>query len=408
MPETGRIALQDTSLLGEAQADVVVGPPLGIEKPEAVPTAPDWPMEGLAEDMRPLMADCVALGEPFVLVTLHAAEGGPRPVGTQMLVTRDHAWGFVSGGCVEGDVVLHAREALRDGRPRILTYGRGSRFVDIRLPCGGRIELLLEPIRPGDPAIAALLAAWRARRSVRYLSDGRRRRSAPLGEEAGPAWLVNRLHVPSQRLLVIGGDPFALAIAMAGWQQGWDVTIIRPNGPRTPPPIPVAYRRDHADAALAALAPDEWTAIAVATHDVELDAAALVAALRSKASYVGVLGSRRRLAERLDRLRKAGLSEPELSRLRGPIGLPRRRLLPARHRRRRGRRDHRPCALISWRGITRSSWPPARDRGSEAASSLRRGGASPWCERPPERPSPRRSRPALPSPAAMRTPSRPP
>ena len=261
-------------------------------------------------------------GEAFALVTLHAADGGPRPVGTQMLVTSDRAWGFVSGGCVEGDVALHARDALRDGQSRTLAYGRGSPFVDIRLPCGGRIELLVEPVQPDDPAVAALLEASRARRPVRYLSDGRRRCRAAPREEAGSSWLVDRLHVPSQRLLVIGGDPFALAIAAQGRQQGWDVTIVRPNGPRASPPLDVAYRRDRPDEALAALAPDEWTAIAVTTHDPDLDSAALVAALGSKAGYVGVLGSRRRLVERLGRLREAGLPELDLRRLRSPMGLP--------------------------------------------------------------------------------------
>lgn len=314
------MSLEETSWPREA-----LGEPTAAGRPPIAPVGPEgayWPMDGLAEDMRPFMAGCVDSGEAFALVTLYAADGGPRPVGTQMLVTPRRAWSFVSGGCVESDVTLHARNALRDGAPRTLVYGRGSPFVDIRLPCGGRIEVLVEPIQPSDPAVAELLMAWRERRSLRYLSDGQRRRCMWNAEEATSGWMVNRLHRPSQRLIVIGGDPFALAIAAEGRQQDWNVTIVRPDGPKAPPPLDVTYRRDSPDRALRALAPDEWTAIVVTSHDVEFEEAALAAGLRSAASYVGVLGSRRRRAERLGRLREAGLTEPELGRLRSPIGLP--------------------------------------------------------------------------------------
>jgi xanthine dehydrogenase accessory factor len=74
--------------------------------------------------------------------------------------------------------------------------------------------------------------------------------------------------------------------------------------------------------ALQDFAPDPWTAIAVATHDLEVDEEVLVPALRSPAAYVGVLGSRRRLPERVARLAGAGLTETEIQRLRAPIGLP--------------------------------------------------------------------------------------
>ena len=88
-----------------------------------------------------------------------------------------------------------------------------------------------------------------------------------------------------------------------------------------PPIANVAYSRADPEAALRAIVPDMWTAIAVATHDWELDHETLVAALPSAASYVGVVGARRRVPERLARLRAAGVDEVALTRLRAPIGL---------------------------------------------------------------------------------------
>ena len=97
---------------------------------------------------------------------------------------------------------------------------------------------------------------------------------------------------------------------------------MRPGGPDAPPPLAnVGYERSSPAQALAAIALDASTAIAVATHDLETDQAALLAALPSAAGYVGVLGAGRRVADRLERLRAAGLDEASLLRLRAPIGI---------------------------------------------------------------------------------------
>lgn len=287
--------------------------------------APDWPQGGLDDDVRPALASLAAAGTPFALATIHAADGGPRPVGSQVVVADGRAgegvWGFLSGGCVDADVARQGREVLASWAPRRVTYGHGSPFFDIRLPCGGRIDLLVEPVAPDDAAMGALVAAARMRQAVRYQSDGTVRRVVGPTTASG-AWLVDRLHEPAQRLVVVGGDPFALAIAAAGRHQGWEVTLVRPNGPAAPPPLDVAYRTEAAEAALAALAPDPWTAVAVATHDADVDERACLAALGSAAGYVGLLGARRRLDGRRARLLALGARPSDLARLRAPIGLP--------------------------------------------------------------------------------------
>jgi xanthine dehydrogenase accessory factor len=284
----------------------------------------EWPVFGFDDDARPALRAAAQAGRDAALATIVALDGGgPRPVGAQMVIAGDSVSGFLSGGCLEADVVGHARSVLEDGAPLRLVYGRGSPWPDIRLLCGARIEVQLERLAPDDPSIGALLALTDARMPATWLSDGRRRACALPGT-ATERWsgAFERRYLPRPRLVVIGADPTALAIAMLGVQSGSETTLVRPRGPVDPPPIQgVAYSRDEPGAALAHIGLDPWTAVAVATHDAELDHAALVVALPSRAFYVGALGARRRVPERVDELRRAGLSVADIGRLRAPIGL---------------------------------------------------------------------------------------
>ncbi|MDZ4371366.1 MAG: XdhC family protein, partial [Phenylobacterium sp.] len=282
---------------------------------DSVVDLPEWPMFGVAEDVRPAMARSRAARQPFVLGTLvSVGGGGPRPVGAQMVFGPGIVAGYFSGGCVEGDVAVHAGECLSDGRPRTLVYGEGSPWPDIRLLCGARIEIVLERIGPDDPALATLLDAWTARRPVTYVSDGTHRRCGP---EAAPSEgaAVVRPYEPTPRLVIVGGDPTALAIAELGARSGFETTLVRPKGPAAPPPVAgIAYRRDEPGEALAAIGLDPWTHVAVATHDLDTDRAALKAALPSQAAYVGLLGARRRLAGRLAELEAEGMPRSAIDR----------------------------------------------------------------------------------------------
>lgn len=286
---------------------------------------PDWPMYGLQDDQRPALRAALATGKAAVLATIAAlGDGGPRPVGTQMVFATDGAVsGFMSGGCVEGDIALHARAVLADGAPRRLVYGEGSPWPDIRLLCGARIEILVERVAPDDPAAAMLFELAEARRPAVWITDGLQRLCVP-AEDAPRAWpgaLVRR-HDPVWRLALVGGDPTALAIATLGVQSGFETTLIRPRGPEAPPPVSgLAYSRAEPAEALAALGLDAWSAVAIAGHDLDNDHAALCAALPSPAPYVGLLGARRRLQGRLAQLKASGLTDRDLRRLRAPIGL---------------------------------------------------------------------------------------
>ncbi|MGH7016000.1 MAG: XdhC family protein, partial [Caulobacteraceae bacterium] len=292
-------------------------PAMGLE-------LPDWPLFGLAADVRPALERARVRGEAAALATIVGlTEGGPRPIGTQMAFFGDAVSGFLSGGCLEADVAGHAAEVLQDGEPRRLVYGEGSPWPDIRLLCGARIEILLERLVPDDEATGVLISLFHERRSALWLSDGVRRACAAI-ESAPKAWRAafSRRFDPTLRLIVLGSDPTALAIASLGVQAGFETTLARPKGPAAPPPIAgLAYQRGEPAEALAAVGLDPFTAVAVATHEMETDHAALIAALPSKAFFVGALGARRRVGERVAALERAGVGQEAIARLASPIGL---------------------------------------------------------------------------------------
>lgn len=301
------------------------------EARDGAPTWPAWPAFGLIDDIRPALAEARARRVPVALVTLFHSEGGsPRGVGAQMAVGDGILAGHVSGGCVEGDVANHCRAVISNGAPRWLVYGKGGPW-DLPLPCGGRIELLLEPVPAGDPALDALIGFTERREPCVWMTDGVTRscvapEAAALKIEAGAGIVGNqvyRLYAPTTRLIVVGSDPTAMAIAGMAAAMDMEAVLVRPNGPPEPPPLAgVAYARAMPAAALAGIGVDRWTAVAACTHDHDLDHETLLAALRSPAFFVGALGSQRRRPERLDALRAAGLGEQDLARLKTPIGLP--------------------------------------------------------------------------------------
>lgn len=285
---------------------------------------PDWPLFGLSDDARPALEAARRAGVTAALATIVALDGGgPRPVGTQMVLSTAGLSGFLSGGCLEADVVGHAQSVLRTGEPRRLVYGQGSPWPDIRLLCGARIEVLLERITPDDAAVDQLLRLWHARTPALWVSGGQTRtcRAASDETDTAPGAFRKRFE-PTPRMIVLGGDPAALAIAALSAQSGCETTLIRPKGPEAPPPLAdVAYRRESPAIALAAVGLDAWTAVAVATHEAELDVEALAVALPSTAFYVGALGARRRLPERRAALLAAGIGPQDIDRLHAPIGL---------------------------------------------------------------------------------------
>lgn len=128
---------------------------------------------------------------------------------------------------------------------------------------------------------------------------------------------------PPLRLVIVGAVHIAQRLATLARDLAYEVTVIDPRrGFLTPARFPgVELDHDWPDQALERFAPDARTAVVTLSHDAKIDEPALVAALRAPCFYVGALGSRRTQERRRDRLREAGLGEPALQRIHGPVGL---------------------------------------------------------------------------------------
>lgn len=246
----------------------------------------------------------------------------PRRAGAHLVVREDGLFeGSVSGGCVEGDVIQQAIEVIATGKARRLSYGveDGSAW-NVGLPCGGTVEILVQPVsNAGYPP--ALLQRLAEERALVVTTDLDRGRSMP-GNAPGPGRFVH-IYRPPLRLAVVGAVHIAQTLLPMAGMLGFSTRLIDPreafaSAARFPGAV---IDTRWPDEALAEWAPDESSAVIVLSHDPKIDDPALVAALASPAFYVGALGSRANARRRLERLAALGVSDDALARLHGPVGL---------------------------------------------------------------------------------------
>ena len=316
--------------------------------------------------MREILSDVefwLAQGKPVAIATVVQTWGSsPRREGARMAATPDGGIsGSVSGGCVEGAVFEAAVESLKTNRPRLLHFGVADETAwDVGLACGGSIDIFVKPLDADF---------FKSLRSVL--------------EEENPAALVTLIRGPDEKIgreilidgsgdviaaSVDGQDIKAVDLSMNSLAAGTPQRILLENGielfiePLQPPPTLIAVGGAHITIALMELArtlgyrtvvvdprnafgsgqrfphvdrliqswPDEAfqqipitsnTAVAMLTHDPKLDDPALKIALASPAFYVGALGSRLTQTKRRQRLLEDGLTEEQLDRIHGPIGI---------------------------------------------------------------------------------------
>jgi xanthine dehydrogenase accessory factor len=245
-----------------------------------------------------------ALQESAVLCTLRSVEGGfSRAPGAQLCVQADDSViGDMTGGCLEAALITDARQARAEGQSRLVRYGKGSRFIDIQLPCGGGVELLVDPA-PDKAAIREALAK---------LS---RREAAQLEIKAaeGPNFTCH--YHPDLRLLLFGHGPEVPALRGLATAWGGEVEVFEPMGSGTPSGQ-LSLGQAPVDVAL-----DPYTAVVLLFHDHEWEDAILEWALASDAFYVGALGGYKAVLRRLEALKARGLSKDAVARLHGPVGL---------------------------------------------------------------------------------------
>lgn len=273
-------------------------------------------------------------GHRVMLVTVAQTWGSaPRPPGAWALVRNDGVLtGSVSGGCIEDDLVQRVRDgnmASMTGSPAdVVTYGvtreEAARFG---LPCGGTLRLVIE--RPDLQNMRQLLQRIQSGQMTARILDlasGQVTLHDATGKDT-LAWDGQRLttiHGPQLRLLLIGAGQISHYLASMAPALDYAVTVCDPREEyRAAWQVTGTHlTSDMPDDAVLALNADARTAIVALTHDPKLDDMALLEALKSPAFYVGALGSRANTAKRKERLRQYfDLSQEELERLHGPVGL---------------------------------------------------------------------------------------
>jgi xanthine dehydrogenase accessory factor len=261
-----------------------------------------------------------------VLAVITGVDGPSyRPLGACMaFLPGGGRAGTLSSGCVEADLAIHAERALATGAPVAIRYGRGSPFGDIRLPCGGGLDILLVP-RPDRAAMAALLAR-RAARTPATLALRRDTGALTLHDAAetgpdGDAFLIR--FDPPLRFLVFGKGPEAATFAALVQSAGYPNLLISPDDETR------AAGQAAGCAAMpltgagwpAGVAADLWTAVVLFFHDHDREPPILRDALATPAFYIGAQGSQRARDLRLIEVQALGVGPDDLARLRGPVGL---------------------------------------------------------------------------------------
>jgi xanthine dehydrogenase accessory factor len=282
---------------------------------------------GSANHDRILAAALDWAGAPMAIATVvETWKSAPCPTGTHMLVHADGRFvGSVSGGCVEADVLERAQMVMA-GAPAVLRrYGVADDAAwDVGLPCGGDIQVLVQPVSADGFPESLFADIVRARSSgatlsvVTNLATGRSVTSQDMQADG-----FMNVYYPPRRLLIVGAVEIAAALSAIAVSQGINVTLCDPRGRfLTADRFPGVRLDDRwPDEAVKAFAPDSRSAIVTLSHDPKIDDPALIAALASPAAYVAALGSSRSHQARLSRLSAAGVSAEQSARIEGPAGV---------------------------------------------------------------------------------------
>lgn len=268
---------------------------------------------------------------PLWLVTVVKTFGSsPRPEGAMLALRGDGlAVGSVSGGCIEDDLVRRVLAGqLKTDQCEVVTYGvTQDEARNFGLPCGGALSLVIEPVH--KPAwVARVLQAIQSHRlisrtlhldSIQVVLDDASRSDAFSFDGKS----LTTVHGPRWRLLIIGAGQTSNYLARMAQALDYQVTVCDPtekmrqtwNVPDT------VLMSEMPDDAVLAFQVDACTAIVALSHDPKLDDMALLEALKSPAFYIGALGSKANNMKRRERLALFDLTQEEIDRLHGPVGL---------------------------------------------------------------------------------------
>jgi xanthine dehydrogenase accessory factor len=258
-------------------------------------------------------------GADTVLVTLAGIAGSAsRAVGSQMAVAGDGSHcGSLSGGCIDAAVVAEALEVLAERKGRLVRFGAGSPYIDLKLPCGGSIDLLFTP-RPDPALIDAALQSLAARRSFGMTISADR--IAAFGADGEHFALT---YSPPLQLIAVGqGDDLSAFVRLATSFGAAVVAVMPDDQPQSFADLPqITCLPAISSAALPPFATDPWTAIVFLFHDRDWEEVLLAQALEREAFYYGAVGSPRTQAARRAMLEAAGVAQTDIAKLRQRVGL---------------------------------------------------------------------------------------
>ena len=280
--------------------------------------------------------DWMNRGHRVVLGTVVRTWGSsPRPPGSLMIIRDDgQVAGSVSGGCIEDDLIGRvARGELAGRLPQTTTYGVSAEEAQrFGLPCGGTVQIVLEPLS-AQSLLRELLSSIESHRVVRRRLEMATGIVSMKPCEDGDALrfdgqALETVHGPRLRLVIIGGGQLSRYLASMAVMLDYRVTVCEPReeyheGWLAEPARMegVTLSRLMPDDLVLAMNLDANSALVAVTHDPKLDDLALMEALKTPAFYVGALGSRRNNDGRRKRLLDFDVSEAEVNKLRGPVGL---------------------------------------------------------------------------------------
>lgn len=273
----------------------------------------------------------VGSGRRVVLATVISTWGSaPRPIGALSAIRDDGmVVGSVSGGCVEDDMIARVKAGtLAENTPMTIKYGVSAEEAQrFGLPCGGTLELVLEPLTATSGLDDLLLRIERHELVLRKLDMKTGRATT------GPAqWqdqlafdgaTLSTVYGPRWRLLIIGASQLSVYLAQMAQALDYQVMVCDPRTEYTDLwSVPGAeLKRGMPDDVVTEMNLDGHSAVVTLTHDPKLDDMALLEALKSPAFYIGAIGSKKNNDARRQRLAEFDLSQAEIARLHGPVGL---------------------------------------------------------------------------------------
>jgi len=305
-------------------------------------------------------------GDEIAIATVVNTWGSaPRPVGSKMITTRQGGIaGSVSAGCVEGAVIEESLQVMRTKQPRLLTFGVADEEAwGVGLACGGTIQVFVEPgytlddiyddvnsylekkqsfaiisvlqgetdqlnkklliTRNGDQVGSLEPGDYSDQLTEKVMELIDREESTLVELDENHTFFIETYSSPP-RLIIIGAVHLADSLVKMAGMVGFETIVIDPRKA-----FATRERFPHADQlitgwpqeVLPEMQMDHSVYVVILTHDPKVDDPALQIALSSDCRYVGALGSRRTNAKRIERLRKAGITEEQVAKLHAPIGL---------------------------------------------------------------------------------------